>query len=213
MEQTIVYTLNCPITDVPKYVGITIQKLNIRYNEHVSESRNQTRNNPKSCWVKSLMNKGLSPKIEILDIVDSKDSIFFENFYINLLNSWGFKLKNYTGEIAREWKKRNNYKSLKGTKISDEHKRRISEGLNRFYSKEGSRIIGRKQTPISIMRKRITSLSNNLKKYNLTTSDIDIITSKFYQSNLNLYKFAQQLNYPYSFIYNLIIQKKYDILK
>lgn len=67
-------------------------------------------------YVRSLLKKGLFPKLEIVDEVDSRTWQFWEQHYISLYLSWGFDLKNMTiGGDGRE----------KGSVLSEEHKEKI----------------------------------------------------------------------------------------
>jgi len=87
-----IYTLSDPETDQVRYVGKTIQPLLKRYSKHLSDPRI----NHRTCWIKSIINKGLLPKIEIIDIVDAAGWEIMEIYWISQLKCWGFDLVNYT---------------------------------------------------------------------------------------------------------------------
>jgi hypothetical protein len=54
------------------------------------------KNNKRTSWIKSLLLNGLSPVMEVIDLVDINEINFWEMHYISLYNSWGFELKNST---------------------------------------------------------------------------------------------------------------------
>lgn len=59
-----VYLLICPVDKIIRYVGITSRDPQQRLKEHINESK---RTNPhKWAWIRSLKNKNLTPKVEIL---------------------------------------------------------------------------------------------------------------------------------------------------
>ena len=59
-----IYTLTCPISGFIKYVGIS-NNHNRRYLEHLGYKYDT--NKHKKNWINSLKNKGLKPKINILE--------------------------------------------------------------------------------------------------------------------------------------------------
>ena len=140
-----IYTLSCPITNDIKYVGVTKQPLNIRFNEHIYSCKRKGKKSIKQLWIQSLIDKNLYPKIELLDVVHESDSLYFESFYVELFESWGLKLKNsknytFTSDYIRKIKS--------GIKLCDEHKSKISNGLNKHYSNNPSKNIGRKRNKL-----------------------------------------------------------------
>jgi hypothetical protein len=87
-----VYFLSSPIDGSIRYIGITSRSLDIRLKEHIRNAK--FRKTYKDNWVKSLIEKGLKPIIEIIDeVIDYK---FWESHYISLYKSWNFKLTNST---------------------------------------------------------------------------------------------------------------------
>lgn len=96
MNDVIIYTLSCPITNEIKYIGKTSKDINVRFKEHLTESKSKKRINKRTNWIKSLLNNNLLPIPEILDIVNDIEWEFWERHYISLYKSWGFKLTNMT---------------------------------------------------------------------------------------------------------------------
>lgn len=109
-----------------KYVGKTHRKLSNRLSEHICNSKKN--NDKKSNWIKSLLKDNKRPIINLLDEVDNDNWQFWEQYYISLMKSFGFILKNHTlgGELDNT-----------GTKWSDEtrEKQRISRINNPNYKK------------------------------------------------------------------------------
>lgn len=125
--KTYIYSLDCPITGIPKYVGKTInptQRLaqHIRSNEHTK----------KYAWIKSLKNIGLKPNMTILESFEN-DFNFWENWYIEYYKFLGLELKNHKsggagGRLSKETRDKISAK-LKGKKKSEEHKQKTIKNL------------------------------------------------------------------------------------
>ena len=93
MEEIIyIYTLDCPITKEPKYVGKSYD-VNLRFTKgHLKDEDKSKKTN----WIKSLKKQNLKPDVTIIDSVNKKEWKFWEKHYISLYRSWGFNLKNMT---------------------------------------------------------------------------------------------------------------------
>lgn len=91
MKTGYIYSLNDPITDVPRYIGLTFY-LHKRKLSHFNSNEKTHKGN----WIKSLRNNGLLPVMEIIDTVNENEIKFWEQHYISLYKSWGFKLVNGT---------------------------------------------------------------------------------------------------------------------
>lgn len=88
---THIYTLAHPVTNEIRYVG-KADDMKARFHGHFYDKMNNRKGN----WIKHLRSQGLSPKIEVLDIVPKEDWQYWECFYILLLKSWGMRLTNGT---------------------------------------------------------------------------------------------------------------------
>ena len=87
-----IYSLNCPITNKPKYVGQTIGTLIYRFKRHLKENNN----NKKCAWIKNLASKNLIPKIVLIEEVDNILLNQRERHYIKHYLNLGYNLKNCT---------------------------------------------------------------------------------------------------------------------
>ena len=127
-----IYTLKDPITNEVRYIGKTKRKLVDRMYSHTSNYKLKKEKSYKNSWIKSLKNKNLKPIIEELDLVEENNWEFWEQFYINLFKSWGFKLTNMTkgGEGS------SGGKGCLGYKHTEEAKKRISIANSKPKSKE-----------------------------------------------------------------------------
>lgn len=99
-----IYCLKDPITDEIRYIGKTIQKYTYRYSSHISQSKHNKKKDYCHCWIKSLLEKGLKPKMEILEITTDLSR---ETFYIYKYKN--DKLTNFTnggdlGNTGLHWK-------------------------------------------------------------------------------------------------------------
>ena len=90
---TYIYSLSDPITNEIRYVGKT-RNPEERFKNHCNPLHN--RKSHKRNWVNKLRRKGVKPVFEILDIVDDKDWIFWEQYWVWQCKAWGFNLVNHT---------------------------------------------------------------------------------------------------------------------
>ena len=68
MDMKVIYLLRDPVTDAPKYVGVTSQPVEDRLRRHISEAFNRSRaNESKSAWIRDLVRAGNRPRIEIIE--------------------------------------------------------------------------------------------------------------------------------------------------
>jgi predicted GIY-YIG superfamily endonuclease len=79
-----------------RYIGITKQKLSARFSAHISSCKQAFKNkksrNHRHCWIKSLLDKGLLPKIELINEFKTAEEIKIAEInaiksYSNLVNS------------------------------------------------------------------------------------------------------------------------------
>jgi group I intron endonuclease len=115
-----------------RYIGKTVQGLGSRLSNHIADSR--TYRHHCANWIKSLLKQGLSPQIHLIDTVDFNESSENEIFWIAYFRGLNSNLTNLTdggeGTIgwvpSEEWRKNLSF-IHKGKRLSDEHKRKISE--------------------------------------------------------------------------------------
>lgn len=89
-----IYALIDPITGHVKYIG-KAKLAKKRYSQHMTRSRSN--NNSKTyCydWIRSLTKKSLKPELLVLDKVEESEWKFWEQHYISLYKSFGYKLTN-----------------------------------------------------------------------------------------------------------------------
>jgi len=102
-----IYCLKDPLTNEIRYIGKTIQNPINRYASHISQSKHNKKKDYCHCWIKSLLNKNLKPKLEVIEITND---ITRETFYILKYKSDKLtKLTNFTngGELSNiglHWK-------------------------------------------------------------------------------------------------------------
>lgn len=116
-----IYGLVDPILNQVKYIGKTDNPKN-RLNEHLRKSKYKI--TYKNNWINSLKEQNLKPEFIIIDMVPENEWIFWEQHYISLFKSWGFKLTNMT-------------EGGEGGNFGLEINKKISEKLkNRIFSDE-----------------------------------------------------------------------------
>lgn len=118
MQYNIYYITSDKDNNNPIYIGITSNSLLRRLSGHISDSKKgQSKIHN---WIKNRISEGFEIKINLIDTVE--DNVFFwENFYIDLMKSWGFSLKNmlYSGYCE--------YNTNKKGHLSDEAKLKLSK--------------------------------------------------------------------------------------
>jgi group I intron endonuclease len=125
---TMIYSLVDPETNIIRYIGKS-DNLNRRLSEHIKKSKHSITH--KNNWIVSLTKKGLSPIIEVIDIVPRHEWEFWEVFWIDQFKSWGFNLTNISnggngGDLGPIVRKKISDK-LKGRVNSEESKKKLSE--------------------------------------------------------------------------------------
>ena len=135
-----IYSITNIITN-KRYIGKTIKSLNRRLTNHL-HAKNKSY---KTSWIKSLAEKGLTPEIELIEIVDENDWQSREKYWISFYRKSGANLCNHTdgGEGQHGRKASNNTrakmsKSQKGSKkqpLSESTKLNLSNSLKEYWKK------------------------------------------------------------------------------
>lgn len=129
-----------------RYVGKTKQYLKQRLYSHILESKNSTTTTHKKNWIKSLLEKGERPTIQVIDEVPESEWPFWEQYWIDQMKSWGFNLTNSTeggqGGNGYRHSESSRYKmrqSKLGKKLPESHRKNIGLALKEGYKKEDFR--------------------------------------------------------------------------
>jgi group I intron endonuclease len=139
IENVTIYTLEDPTTGEIRYVGKTKLKLSKRLQGHLGLAKRQGKKHYVSCWIKNLLNAGVSPIIKELDIVPDSEWEFWEVYWISQFKTWAFNLVNSdlggSGghkiseerklELKRIWKGKSFRKSVTFTML-EETKKKLS---------------------------------------------------------------------------------------
>lgn len=135
MKTVYIYSLSDPESEEIRYVGKTVDPFN-RFWGHIHEAKNNIKgkNEDKAKWIKSLLEKGIRPKLDILEEVLTEVWEEKEKEWINKYEREGNNLLNKTkggktGIISENCKialsKSKNRGRKKGTKHSEETKEKI----------------------------------------------------------------------------------------
>jgi hypothetical protein len=92
---TKIYTLSDPETGKIRYVGKTIETLNSRLAKHICDSKRRSGKYHTINWINTVLERGLKPKIELLDEVTDSEWKFWEKYWVKQIKAWGFNLTNY----------------------------------------------------------------------------------------------------------------------
>lgn len=177
-KTTFIYSLSDPISGHVRYIGKSNNPKQRFTNGHMVCIHHKDKKSKKRSWIKSLVDDGKKPKLDIIDEVDVSDWAFWERHYISLFKSWGFKLTNTTdggeGGSGCSWNKgkkhtqetinkikerRRCQKSTKGWKMTEKNLNKARETLNVLHLKR----IGQKDSEYTKV-KRGNSISVSLKK-------------------------------------------------
>lgn len=121
-----IYSLIDPVTDEIRYIGQTCRTLNRRLNNHLWCDHNKY----KTEWLNSLRKKGMRPIIKLIEKCNKDERFEREKYWINFYGKL-YNLLNFTEDGSVGYKKEHNMEimlsKIKGSKITDEHKKAISE--------------------------------------------------------------------------------------
>lgn len=97
-EESFVYALVCPLTEEPRYIGISCSDPWGRYQWHISEAKNSDIKSHKANWIRKIATYGLVPEFVIIDSgVWSWDELCDrEIWWIAQYRQWGYSLTNVT---------------------------------------------------------------------------------------------------------------------
>lgn len=151
----LIYKLTDPKTNEIRYIGQTTKKLSQRLSSHINKSKNSpNKTTHKNTWIKSLINEGLKPIIDLIEVVPDNMWKEKEKYYIKKYKELGENLLNLSeggdsGSMPggkRVWNSEMDFNEWR-KKISESHK-------NRFISKEEREKIGEKCRETHLGRKR-----------------------------------------------------------
>ena len=186
-KTTFIYLLIDPVLGLVRYVGKSDNPKR-RYNAHCKCLHKSYT----SSWIKSLQEQGLTPVLEVIDEVPVEEWEFWEQHYISLYRSWGFKLTNLTaggsGFAAGRLNPANNAESIKrrtktrrandGYKLSSDAIERMRKALTgRKCPEHSKRMKGRTRSEEA---KRKTSQTMQFKNTTLTIIKVKEIKTLFH---------------------------------
>lgn len=93
---TYIYVLKDPETNLIRYVGKTVNKVNYRLSQHLNEAKRSLAKNHRLNWLKTLIDKNLIPIIEIIDECSWLESQEREQHWIKHYKDSNFDLVNET---------------------------------------------------------------------------------------------------------------------
>lgn len=134
MKTTFIYSIADEFGTI-RYIGKSNNPKNRLY-KHILEKSNLHKYN----WLKSIIKRGAFPIIEVVDEVPIEDWQFHEKYWISQFRCWGFELINLTeggdgggGYKHTEVSKKKMRKAKLGSKLPQEHKKKISDSVKRKF--------------------------------------------------------------------------------
>jgi hypothetical protein len=157
MQTTFIYTISDEFHNI-RYIGKSNNPKR-RIHQHINEKSNPH----KFYWLKSIINRGKFPIIEIIDEVPVDNWEYWEMFWISSFKSWGFDLVNMdeggkgrpNGYRASDLSKKKMRLSKLGGRLSDEHKGKISKSIKESHEKNPSYNITGKNIPIILNKEEL----------------------------------------------------------
>lgn len=154
-SEVYIYTLASPEDGLVRYVGQTNNPKS-RLSAHISDARTRPRGSHRSAWVKSLLNKGIKPVMEVIAESTEESANQLEVDFIKLFRACGARLVNMTvgGEgspylngkhnhghkisLALKGKKRPNGSiAMKGKIFTEVHRKNIGIATRKRIEREG----------------------------------------------------------------------------
>lgn len=178
VEMTYIYTISHPLTHEVRYIGKS-NTPSKRLSTHIREC-NKIKSH-KNNWIKSILNSGLDPHMDILDEVPIIEWEYWEKYWISQFKQWGFRLTNHSdGGIGPIGVKRSNEFKKKireikmGIPLSDEHKKKISiQGIRYHQENPHYNIRGK-----------------NVRTY----IDVDLLYDLYITENLSIPQISKKIN-------------------
>lgn len=141
-----IYALIDPETNKVRYVGKTRKSIEKRLAEHLEPYRLRL-HNYKNHWIKSLLEKGLTPKIELISEVPEDNWQYWECYYISLYEGLtnltaGGEGNNNLAEVCRKQISEKNSKKIIQYTLSGEFIKIWNSGVEacRFYNLKSTTI-------------------------------------------------------------------------
>lgn len=172
---TFIYTLRDPISNLVRYIG-KADDINIRLNEHIRKCDYSI--TYKNNWIKSILKKGYLPIIEVIDEVPYDEWGFWEEFWMDLIRSWGCDLTNLAsggqgGNLGSLVNSKIS-KALSGIPKSEEHKKKLAESRK-----------GKRHSESTILKMSESKKGSNNHMYGKTRLESSKIYRKVLQLNLD----------------------------
>lgn len=178
----VIYSLIDPRNNQLRYIGKTGQKVEKRYNFHLSKSGLKSKTY-KNNWIRGLLKEGLKPELFIIDdsAKNEKQLNELECFYIAYFNSLGCNLTNLTlggeGNLGRILSLKTRKKISKaniGKKLSLETRKKLSKAhKGKIYTEAQKQIFSDKQKKYKVIDldtlEIFPSMMSVCKKYNYST--------------------------------------------
>ena len=118
-----IYALIDPRTDTLRYVGMTSRSPIIRFKEHIDRRKSSHTGN----WIRSVLDDGYVPEMEIIEIVTDDNWQSAERFWISYFRYIGCNLTNQTDggelggpQIVSDETRRKRSERMKGHRMSQE---------------------------------------------------------------------------------------------
>lgn len=104
-EKIIIYSLTDPITNEIRYIGKTTQRLNSRLSSHINVARKEYKKDHCHCWIKGLLNKGLKPLCNVIEIADNVErEVYWIKYYKENGNITNHSPGGDLGNLGLRWK-------------------------------------------------------------------------------------------------------------
>ena len=141
MKPTSIYALIDPRDSAIKYVGKTLQSIDSRLATHLSYAKKGLHT---YCarWLKGLLDAGLRPEVQILEVVETEHWAERECFWIAELSRLGCSLTNLTAGGD----------GMNSYRHTESARQKMSAASKRYIAEHGHPSLGKKRTPEQLLR-------------------------------------------------------------
>ena len=195
MKTTFIYSLSDPNTTEIRYIG-KANNLKYRLWSHIHEAKHDLRNQHKCNWIKTLLNEGKKPVIEIVEEISIDNWQACEVYWISQFTAWDFNLINKTkgGECGV---------------ISENCRKALSLSKKRGHLK--GKFKHSEETKALIKEKRALQIITEEQKRKVSEKMIGVKKSDSHKENIS--KGRKGMKFTKEHINNIIQSKKINKLK
>lgn len=99
-----IYAIECPLTNRVVYIG---QAWSVKTRRLMHRNKNSQHKGKINAYIQYILNSGFEPLIYEIDEIPASESHFWEVFYMQTMQCWGFDLLNIQKNIKKQFYDKN----------------------------------------------------------------------------------------------------------